>query len=215
MALMTTGGAVLLAFYSENNDVIIWAWNLMGFPSVMYIIINTNEQAPRFPSISGLTIGRDTTECIFDRKLIIFAEICHYHDVILHEGLVSGLYDASAGIFLTFKFMYDSDLGITLTEMLIGFACATALIWLKLFFFMPYKEFDESRTAFESSVFGQFCNKSEKSVEPVVDECAKDDESVENKKEKIPLTKSILTINYFLANIFFIVMTVRINSFPS
>ena len=116
---------------------------------------------------------------------------------------------------MTFKFMYDSDLGITLTEMLIGFACATALIWIKLFFFMPYKEFDESRTAFESSVFGQFCNKSEKSVEPVADECAKDDEIVENKKEKIPLTKSILTINYFLANIFFIVMTVRINSFPS
>ena len=110
--------------------------------------------------------------------------------------------------------MYDSDLGITLTEMLIGFACATALIWIKLFFFMPYKEFDESRTAFESSVFGQFCNKSEKSVEPVADECA-NDEVVENKKEKIPLTKSILTINYFLANIFFIVMTVRINSFPS
>ena len=65
---MTTGGAVLLAFYAENNDVIIWAWNLMGFPSVMYIIINTNEQAPRFPSISGLTIGRDTKIIRFHQK---------------------------------------------------------------------------------------------------------------------------------------------------
>ena len=69
MALMTTGGAVLLAFYAENNDVIIWAWNLMGFPSVMYIIINTNEQAPRFPSISGLTIGRDTKIIHFHQKI--------------------------------------------------------------------------------------------------------------------------------------------------
>ena len=60
MCVMTTGGAVLLAFYADNNDLIIWAWNLMGFPSVMYIIININEQAPRFPSISGLTIGNDT-----------------------------------------------------------------------------------------------------------------------------------------------------------
>lgn len=215
MALLTTGGAVLLAFYSENNDVIIWAWNLMGFPSVMYIIINTNEQAPRFPSISGLTIGRDTRKSISGQKSIILIENRHFPSTILYKGLVSGLYDASAGIFLTFKFMYDADLGITLTEMLVGFACATALIWIKLFFFMPYKEFDESRTAFESSVFGQFCNKSEKSVEPVADECAKNDEIIENKKEKVPLTNSILTINYFLANIFFIVMTVRINSFPS
>ena len=69
---MTTGGAVLLAFYSENNDVIIWAWNLMGFPSVMYIIINTNEQAPRFPSISGLTIGKDTKKRHFWPKIVIF-----------------------------------------------------------------------------------------------------------------------------------------------
>ena len=60
MSVMTTGGAVLLAFYADNNDLIIWAWNLMGFPSVMYIILNINEQAPRFPSISGLTIGNDT-----------------------------------------------------------------------------------------------------------------------------------------------------------
>ena len=60
MSVMTTGGAVLLAFYKDNNDLIIWAWNLMGFPSVMYIILNINEQAPRFPSISGLTIGNGT-----------------------------------------------------------------------------------------------------------------------------------------------------------
>ena len=60
MSLMTTGGAVMLAFYAQNDDLIIWAWNLMGFPSVMYIILNINEQAPRFPSISGLTIGNDT-----------------------------------------------------------------------------------------------------------------------------------------------------------
>ena len=217
MALMTTGGAVLLAFYSENNDVIIWAWNLMGFPSVMYIIINTNEQAPRFPSISGLTIGRGPN---FHAKLEFFDVENHaffkipkfLNRGIPQKGLVSGLYDASAGIFLTFKFMYDSDLGISLTQMLIGFACATALIWVKLFFFMPYKEFDESRTAFESSVFGQFCNP-EKSVEPIADDSAKD-EVAEKKKESIPVTNSILTINYFLANIFFIVMTVRINSFP-
>ena len=59
MSMLTTGGAVMLAFYAENNDLIIWAWNLMGFPSLMYVIISIKEQAPRFPSISGLTIGND------------------------------------------------------------------------------------------------------------------------------------------------------------
>lgn len=185
MSVMTTGGAILLAFYNDNNDLIIWAWNLMGFPSVMYIILNINEQAPRFPSISGLTIG-----------------------------LINGLYDASAGIFLTFKFVYDSDAGVSLTTLLIGFACVTSLVWIKLFFFIPYKETDPSLTVFESSVFGQFCNR-DKSA-------AKDEEAVDTKisepkekKESIPVMNSILTINYLLANIFFVIMTVRINSFPS
>ena len=46
----------------------------------MYIIVNINEQCARFPEIDGLTIG-----------------------------LVNGLYDASAGILLTLKFLYDAE----------------------------------------------------------------------------------------------------------
>ena len=87
---------------------------------------------------------------------------------------------------------------MSLTTLLIGFACATALIWIKLFFFIPYKETDPNATAFESSVFGQFCNK---------DKLAKDktDEDkiaeTEEKKEPIPVMKSILTVNYLLVRV--------------
>ena len=84
--------------------------------------------------------------------------------------------------------------------MLIGFACATALIWIKLFFFLPYKETDPNLTAFESSVFGQFCNKDKVVKE---EEEADEDEIVETeeKKEAIPIMNSILTVNYLLVRV--------------
>lgn len=184
MGLLTTGGAVLLAMYDTNDDLIIWAWQLMGFSSIMYIIVNINEQCPRFPSINGLTIG-----------------------------LINGLYDASAGIFLTFKFIYDSDLGVSLTTMLTGFAIATSIVWIKTIFFLPYKETDTEKTAFESSVFGQFCSKDDVEDEFVIDE-DKNDADKNDDEEKVPIYKSVLSVNYFFASVFFIVMTVRINSFP-
>ena len=88
--------------------------------------------------------------------------------------------------------------------MLIGFACSTALIWIKLFFLMPYKETDPNLTAFESSVFGQFCNK-EQAVSCDLDEksAEKNEESEKNeeKNESIPLMNSILTVNYLLVRV--------------
>ena len=86
-----------------------------------------------------------------------------------------------------------------MTTLLVGFACATALIWIKLFFFIPYKETDPNRTVFESSVFGQFCNKE---VTPDKDE--ENEEKIaesEEKKETIPVMNSILTVNYLLVRV--------------
>ena len=40
MGLLTTSGAVLLTFYEQNSAVILWAWQLMGLSSIMYIIGN-------------------------------------------------------------------------------------------------------------------------------------------------------------------------------
>ena len=106
----------------------------MGFSSVMYIIVNINEQCARFPGKTGLTIG-----------------------------LINGLYDASAGIFLTFKFMYDSDVA-TLPQMMMGFCIGTSLIWVKTIFFTPYYEVDADVSTFESSAAKKalLCNKNEK-----------------------------------------------------
>ena len=100
----------------------------------MYIIVNINEQCARFPDKTGLTIG-----------------------------LINGLYDASAGIFLTFKFMYDAGVA-TLPQMITGFCIGTSLIWVKTIFFTPYYEVDGDVTTFESSAAKKVlsCSKSEK-----------------------------------------------------
>ena len=88
---------------------------------------------------------------------------------------------------------------MSLTTLLIGFACATALVWIKLFFFIPYKETDPNATAFESSVFGQFCNKDKLAKEDKTDEDKIAE--TEEKKEPIPVMKSILTVNYLLVRV--------------
>ena len=105
---MTTGGAVLLAFYSDNNDVIIWAWNLMGFPSVMYIIINTNEQAPRFPSISGLTIGKDTKKRHFWLKIanIVISSLIKVLSVGSTMPLLEYFWPSSSCMILTLESLW-------------------------------------------------------------------------------------------------------------
>ena len=87
----------------------------------MYIIVNINEQCARFPGITGLTIG-----------------------------LINGLYDASAGIFLTFKFIYEAE-AATLPQMITGFTIGTSLIWVKTFFYTPYYEVDAEKSAFGDS----------------------------------------------------------------
>ena len=84
--------------------------------------VNINEQCCRFPSIDGLTIG-----------------------------LVNGLYDASAGILLTLKFVYDAGL-LELPQMLQIFAAITAVVWIKTFFFSPYKEVNTKNSTFQDSL---------------------------------------------------------------
>ena len=130
----------------------------------------------------------------------------------LWKGLINGLYDASAGIFLTFKFVYDSDAGVSLTTLLIGFACATSLIWIKLFFFIPYKETDPSLTVFESSVFGQFCNKDKSEAKN--EEVDEKNSETKEKKESIPVMNSILTVNYLLVRVFTLKKSQNFQKFP-
>ena len=90
MCSMTTIGVFLLAFYKVNSFFITGkvldktgdnlfsaAWQLMGFPSVMYMVIAITELTIRFPSKISLTL-------------------C----------LVCGLHDASAGVFVIAKVTY-------------------------------------------------------------------------------------------------------------
>ena len=77
MTVMTTGGLSMLIFYESNAYLIMAGWLTMAVPSTMYIVVNTNEQCKRFPKKTGLTLG-----------------------------LINGLFDAGAGMFLTFKELF-------------------------------------------------------------------------------------------------------------
>ena len=108
----------------------------MGYSSMMYIIVNINEQCARFPQFTGLTIG-----------------------------LICSLYDASAGMFLIFKLIYQAKLA-TLPLMLTIFTIGTSTIWIKTIFFTPYRSVTPGLSAFQSSAMNKalLCNKNDDQV---------------------------------------------------
>ena len=125
----------MLVFYEDNPYFIYGTWQLVGFASTMYIIVNIKELCATFPSAQNFTIG-----------------------------MVNGTFDASAGIFLIFKIIYDSALKVTFKEMCLYYAIGTVLIWIKTLFFSPYKilrdKEDESYSVFDNSIVGSvMCRK--------------------------------------------------------
>ena len=64
----------MLIYYKSNAYFIMASWQVLGVSTTMYIIVNTKEQCARYPKKTAMTIG-----------------------------LINGLFDASAGIFLLFK----------------------------------------------------------------------------------------------------------------
>merc|ERR1719334_932910 len=57
LGALTTGGAIMLIFYDANPYLIYGTWQLMGFASTMYIIVNIAELCATFPTITAFTIG--------------------------------------------------------------------------------------------------------------------------------------------------------------
>ncbi|CAG5097662.1 Oidioi.mRNA.OKI2018_I69.XSR.g15174.t1.cds [Oikopleura dioica] len=147
----------------------------------MYIIMNIREQCALYPNSSGITLG-----------------------------LINGFFDASAGVFLAFKFIYDADLpNVTVPQMFSYYTMGVGLIWVKLFFFCPRYDVkkEENYTILSDSFVGSFF-KSTKI------------ETVETKVEEVkPVTwqeykKSVFSLNFLLFNIFSIITTLRISSIP-
>jgi len=180
-ALFTTAGLVCLCLY-ETNPYLLWgAWQLMGVSATMYIIMNIKEQCALFPKLTGITLG-----------------------------LINGFFDASAGVFLAFKFIYDAGLpNITVPQMFAYYSMGVSLIWVKLFFFCPRYDVKktENYTILADSFVGSFCKKTKI-------------ESVEKEAEEVmPVTwqeykKSLFSLNFVLFNIFSIITTLRISSIP-
>ena len=90
-----------------------------------YMILNTAEQTARFPDKSGITIA-----------------------------LVTGCYQASAGIFLISKYLYD-DAQWTATAVFSAFAAFTIILWIKTFFLTPFESVQSKLSSFQSSAVGR------------------------------------------------------------
>lgn len=134
MGTATTSGIIFVIFYEENPYLIWVAWQLMGLSSIMYIIVNIKELCAIFPKIEPLCIG-----------------------------LVNGLFDASAGLFLIFKFLYDSTFKISMKTMLIFYAGCSIVIWIKTLFLSAYRlaprNTDNSYSVFDDSPIGRLFNR--------------------------------------------------------
>ena len=78
-------------------------------------------------------------------------------------GLINGIFGASAGIFLIFKMLYQSNLQLQLKDMLIVYACLSSIIWIKTFFFSPILfvelNLDGTYSIFQSSIIGRCFNR--------------------------------------------------------
>jgi len=66
--------------------------------------------------------------------------------------MITATFDASSGVFLFFKLAYNAIPDLRLKHMLIVYAGVSGLIWIKTFFFSPYK-FARSNTNNSYSVF--------------------------------------------------------------
>ena len=121
-------------------------------------------------------------------------------------------------MFLLFKLMYEAEVA-TISQLLMGFAIMTSVIWVKTFFFVPYETVNLDVSTFKSSIITSCCKNQVldelESEKPKLSEKSNDVEK-EIKEITGPSLKScLLSWNYLWASLFFIIMTVRINSFPS
>ena len=98
-------------------------------------------------------------------------------------GLMNGLYDASGGVFLLFKFVYDAPVNISLKDMLIFYAACSSMIWIKTFCLSALtfarENMDGNYSIFEDSFLGRLLYKNNEINEEKVKE---NDKKVEGPK---------------------------------
>ena len=67
--------------------------------------------------------------------------------------MINAIFDASAGVLLFFKLAYNAIPELRLKHMLIVYAAASGLIWIKTFFFSSFKFARSTRDSNSYSVF--------------------------------------------------------------
>jgi len=146
----------------------------------MYIVQNIKDLCKVFPQFSGLIIG-----------------------------LINGIFDAGAGIFLLFKIMYDSNMTISLKEMLIAYAICSVIIWIKTLCFSAENP-APGISIFSVSPLGRLFGMTKGKHSEL------EKESMEEQTEAPDsFWKYLFSVKYLMLVCFYTPLTIRANSFPS
>jgi len=109
LCCLSSGGILCLMLYPTNHMLIWPGWQLIGLPALMYVILNIKEICAIFPAKRSMMIS-----------------------------LINGVFGASAGIFILFKLIYVNT-NIELSDMFLVYLFLSISIWVKTFFFAPFK----------------------------------------------------------------------------
>lgn len=151
---------------------------------------------------------------------LIYAPICRIHLINTIKnytiGAINGTFDASSGVFLIFKLLYESSLNVPCRDMFIVYAAGTVLIWIKTLFFAPYKDErkvgDENFNTFSSSPVGCLIN-ARKTGDTNVQENIEAEKSEKLTTE--PISVSLKSLRFWLLVVFNTIMTLRVSSIPA
>jgi len=177
--LLTTAGLGCFAFYASNAYLLYPAMILVSLPSLAYISTNASI-APLFPSISTMFL----------------------------VGL-SGLYDASGGLFLVFKLLSEK---FALGDMFAVATMLTIIIHIRTVFFMPcghVSSMGSNTSLFNASIIGSMVQMRKGKIN---DE-DKEDDSDENENTK-SLKSIFSTLPFWCFLIYYNVMAVRVRTVP-
>ena len=56
MNIFFTTGSIMLIFYENGQEIIMMAWNFMGFASIIFLTLNIDEQCTQYPERNTVLI---------------------------------------------------------------------------------------------------------------------------------------------------------------
>ena len=122
---------------------------------------------------------------------------------------VTGVFDASGGLFLLIKLLYDA--GVSLQMLIYGYSSLFIITWIKCVFLTPSKFVEGSKmSSFQLSTVGSCLYKSEGN-----EKLETSDTSKTLDEFKTCLRESVCSVPYSMFVVFISIITTRCSSIPA